>query len=131
VKEGLALLSQGQVRKLIISGVHPRVGLKEIFPQLPYYSNINENNVLLEKRSTTTYGNVQQTLVLVEALRCRDLVLITSRLHMYRAARTFRASFPLHFPILEHAVAGPRNPEFDELALETLKSLFYSLWAYW
>ena len=31
---------------------------------------------------------------LVEALNCKDVILITSHLHMYRASRTFKAIFP-------------------------------------
>src|ERR1043165_80438 len=54
VREGFDLLAQGQVRKLIISGVNPRSGLRDIFPQMPFYGTINENNVILEKRSLTT-----------------------------------------------------------------------------
>ncbi|HEX4924326.1 MAG TPA: YdcF family protein [Bdellovibrionales bacterium] len=131
VREGLDLLAQKQIKKLILSGVNPRSSLREIFPQLPYYGSISEDDVVLEKRSLTTYGNVQQTLALVEALKCRDLVVVTSRLHMYRAMQTFRGAFPTGFPLNEHSVfSGALEPEWDELATETLKSVFYSLWAY-
>src|SRR5580658_8318424 len=85
VREGFDLLAQGQVRKLIISGVHPKATLREIFPQWPFYGNLREEDVVLERRSATTYGNAQQSLPLVEALHCRNLVLITSHLHMHRA----------------------------------------------
>src|SRR5882672_1590713 len=67
IREGFDLLAQGQVRKLIISGVHPRSTLREIFPQWPFYGGLHEDDVVLEKRSTTTYGNAQQSLPLVEA----------------------------------------------------------------
>jgi uncharacterized SAM-binding protein YcdF (DUF218 family) len=131
VREGFDLLAQGQVRKLIISGVNPRSGLRDIFPQIPFYGTINENNVILEKRSLTTYGNVQQTLALVEALRCRDLIVVTSKVHMYRATRTFSAAFPPNYPIIQHAVlTGSIQPDWDETLLEAAKSLFYSIWAY-
>src|SRR5580692_7608735 len=71
VREGFDLLAQGQVRKLIISGVHPKATLREIFPQWPFYGNLREEDVVLERRSATTYGNAQQSLPLVEALHCR------------------------------------------------------------
>lgn len=131
VRKGFDLLAQGQVKKLIVSGVNPRSSMREIFPQLPFYGTINENDVVLEKRSGTTYGNVQQTLALAEALKCRDLVVVTSRIHMYRALRTFKAIFPPNFPFVEYAVVGSTNDmDWDEVGLEIIKSVFYSLWAY-
>lgn len=131
VREGLDLLAQGSIQRLIISGVHPKSNLREIFPQLPFYGSIDEKNIVLEKHSTTTYGNVQQTLSLVEALRCRDLVVITSRSHMYRSMRTFKAYFPKNFPLIPRAVHGGRADENEwDIWIETIKSLFYSTWAY-
>lgn len=131
VREGFDLLVQGRVRKLIISGVYRHAGLRDIFPQWPYYGPLHEEDVILEKRSNTSYGNAQQSLPLVEALRCRDLILITSRIHMYRASRIFKAVFPENFVIHHRAVvAGDYNPPAYDVWLEAVKSLFYSLWAY-
>lgn len=131
VREGFDLLSRRVVQKLIISGVHPQAELREIFPLWPYYGDLREQDVVLERRSRTTYGNAQQSLPLVEALRCRDVILITSRAHMYRTLRTFRAEFPSGFAILPRAVVGVSIvPSWGEVTLETLKSIFYSLWAY-
>ncbi len=131
VREGFDLLAQGQVHKLIISGVHPKATLREIFPQWPYYGPLRVEDVVLERRSTTTYGNAQQSLPLVEAVRCRSLVLITSHLHMRRAYKTFRQVYPPEILILSRAVSsGSVPPRAMDLANEVLKSLFYSLWAY-
>lgn len=131
VREGFDLLAREAVQKLIISGVHPYASLREIFPQWPFYGNINERDVVLERRSETTYGNAQQSLPLVEALHCRSLVLITSTLHMYRAQRTFRNVFPPDFPIVYRAIlSGRYKPGFQDLAIEATKSIFYSIWAY-
>ncbi len=131
IREGIDLLAQRAIQKLIISGVHPKAGLRDIFPLLPFYGSVNEQDIVLEKRSTTTYGNAQQTLPLVEALRCRDLVLITSHVHMYRAFNTFRGNFPVQIPILPRAViAGRSEGGFDEILFEAFKSLFYWVWAY-
>ncbi len=131
VREGFDLIAQGRVRKLIISGVYPQAELIDIFPQLPYYGPISESDIVLEKRSLTTYGNAQQTQPLVEALQCKDIILVTSRLHMYRSLRIFRSVFPPEFEIKPRAViAGSIDPDFFELTLEVTKSLFYRLWAY-
>ncbi len=131
VREGFDLLAQKRIKKLIISGVYQYTELSDLFPVWPFYSDINENDIVLEKRSGTTYGNAQQTLPLVEALRCRSLVLITSRLHMFRSLRIFQAAFPQDFPIYPRAiVSGRLDPRMDDVFFETTKSIFYSLWAY-
>lgn len=131
IREGFDLLTRKSVQKLIISGVHPHAGLRDILPLWPFYGDIREQDVILERRSRTTYGNAQQSLPLVEALRCRDLILITSRTHMRRALKTFHAEFPPQITILPRAVtAASVEPTWSEISTETLKALFYSLWAY-
>lgn len=131
VKEGVDLLYRGAVKKLIVSGVHPKAVWREILPQAVFYGDLREEDVVLEKRSTTTYGNAIQSLPLVEALHCRSVALVTSTLHMHRAYQTFRGVFPQDFPILIHAtVGGSLRPPLDYALAETIKSVFYSLWAY-
>ncbi len=131
VKEGVDLLYRGAVKKLIVSGVHPKVAWREILPQAVFYAGLREDDVVLEKRSTTTYGNAIQSLPLVEALHCRSVALVTSTLHMHRAHQTFRGVFPQDFPLLAHAtVGGSLRPSFGDALAETIKSVFYSLWAY-
>jgi uncharacterized SAM-binding protein YcdF (DUF218 family) len=131
IREGFDLLAHREIQKLIISGVHPKATLKEIFPMWPYYGSLNETDVVLEKRSGTTYGNAQQSLPLVEALHCKNILLVTSQLHMNRALRTFKAIFPPEMEIKGRAVvSGSRYPKVWDHGIETLKSLFYSLWAF-
>lgn len=131
VREGFDLLARKQAQKLIVSGVHPQAELREIFPLWPFYSGVRPEDVALERRSRTTFGNAQQSLPLAEALRCRDAWLVTSRVHMYRALKTFRAEFPSGLRLYPRAVVwGSADPTLGELASETGKSLFYSLWAY-
>ena len=131
VREGFDLLSQGQVHKLLISGVHPRVGLREIFPAWPFYGNLKVEDVVLERRSTTTYGNALQSLPLVEAMRCHSLVLITSHVHMRRALKTFRHVFPEEITIVSRAIStGAVPPHPSDVLIETVKSMFYASWAY-
>ena len=131
VREGFDLLAQNRIKKLILSGVHPGAELREIFPQWPFYGALKEEDVIIERRSKTTYGNIQQTLPLLEALYCRDVVLITSRLHMYRSLRTFRAAAKGRFLIYPRAVVGGAyRPSSMKVFVETSKSLFYQLFAY-
>ncbi len=131
VKEGMDLLARRAIRKLIISGVNPQAEWREIFPNWPFYQDVQESDIVLERRSRTTFGNAQQTLAVVEALGCRDLLVITSQLHLRRALRTFRAEFEDRMPVDGRAVAaGPGDSDAAEVLVEVLKSLFYGLWAY-
>ncbi len=131
IQEGFDLLSQDRIKNLIIAGVHPGSELYQIFPLLPLYGSVNEKNVILEKYSKTTFGNAQQSLQLIEALQCRDIILITSKLHMRRAFRTFKAVYPNDFTIYKRAVVPGRiDSDWTDLFVESTKSLFYSAWAY-
>jgi uncharacterized SAM-binding protein YcdF (DUF218 family) len=131
IREGMDLLANRNIRKLIISGVNPNSDIKDIFPLWPFYPEVDEKDVVLEKRSETTFGNATQSLPLAEILNCQDVLLITSTLHMYRSKRTFYKVFPTSIDIKTHALvrASEADSLFDRLQ-ETLKSLFYSLWAY-
>ncbi len=131
VREGFDLLVQNQVFKLVISGVHSGAQLKELLPMKPVYGRLNDQDVFLERQSQTTFGNAVQSLQIVEVLRCRDVLLVTSRLHMYRAMRTFQSIYPAQIKIVPHAVLTGTGPvASSEVFFEALKSLFYSLWAY-
>lgn len=131
IREGMNLLSQRQIKKLIISGVYPTAELRQIFPEWPIYGELDPDDVILERRSGTTYGNAQQSLVLIEALHCKDAILVTSGLHMYRARKTFEGVFPKEFPMTYRStLTGSVSPPYATRFFEGLKSLFYSLWAY-
>ena len=131
VREGFDLLAQKRIKKLILSGVHPKAYLREVFPQWPFYGDLKEEDVILEKRSKTTYGNIQQSLPLMEALYCRDVILITSRLHMYRALKTLTVALPEGFPVYSRSIlSSSYKVETLDLWSETAKSLFYRLFAY-
>lgn len=131
VKEGMDLLARRSIRKLIISGVNPHAEWREIFPNWPFYQDVSESDIILERRSRTTFGNAQQTLAVTEALQCRDLLIITSRIHLSRAFRTFQTEFENRIPIQGRAVyGGPADSTSFEIGIEAIKSLFYGVWAY-
>ena len=130
IREGFSLLSQHQVRKLIISGVHPLATIREVFPQLPFYGSADERDVILEKRSTTTYGNVIQSLAILDALRCRSVLVVTSALHTYRSLRTFQAHSPEAIQVEARSIDQWPEPSMLDKALEVVKSSFYGIWAY-
>lgn len=131
VREGLDLLARQQIRKLIISGVNPSAGFTEIFPIHPFHSEVREEDVILERKSLTTFGNVQQSVPIIEALKCRDVILITSSIHMFRALRTLRSELPAPISVIPRSVSvGGEKPGVIESLVETSKVLFYSAWAF-
>lgn len=131
IHDGFEQLYLKRIKKLIISGVNPATQLRDIFPQRAFYGELDEDDIILEKRSLTTYGNALQTLPLVEALNCKDIVLITSKLHMPRALATFRQHFPEDLPIYARSTVGRRfDPHWTSVGGEALKSLFYDLWIF-
>ncbi len=131
IGDAFELLYLKRVKKVIISGVNPAAELRDLFPQRYFLGDIDEDDIILEKRSLTTYGNAQQVLPLLEALNCKDMVLITSNLHMIRAYSTFRAHIPEEIPIYKRSTIGKRyNPHWAQVGAEALKTVFYDLWFY-
>ena len=131
VKEGLDLLVRRQVQRVIIAGVNPQVNLRDLYPQLALYPQLNERDLVLERRSETTYGNAQQSLPIVEALQCRSILLVTSYLHMNRAHQTFTSTYPVEIRVIPYSIAGSDFPPHNwDLFMEVIKSWFYALWAY-
>lgn len=131
IREGLSLVEKGLIKTLVISGVNPNTDVHDLVTPMDQAFGANLPQVILERHSMTTYGNARQSAPILEALRCRDLVLVTSQAHMYRARKTFEAALPQTMRIIPHAVPSSRG-ETDSVAFatEVLKSLFYSIWAY-
>lgn len=131
VREGFAMLARKQVRHLVIAGVHPTTELTDLVTPWDLVWGPDLDKIVLEKRSTTTYGNAQQSLPIVEGLGCRKLELITSQLHMYRASKTLRGAFPESITITKHPVPPlVRNTNVGEYWTEVMKTMFYSVWAF-
>ncbi len=131
VRAGVDLLVRGHVKRLILSGVHPTSTLREIIPELPFYGDLSSDKIYLERHSSTTYGNVKQSLALVQRLGCEDVIIVTSHLHMYRATKIFKKVFPKNFPLKSLSIKHGSGPvKLSSIFLESYKSLFYALWAY-
>lgn len=128
LREGFELLAQKKIKKLIVSGVNKDSRLIEIFPYMPYYPEVSESDLILEKRSETTFGNARFSLNLAEGLRCRDVTLITSQVHMSRAYSIFRVIFPESIPIKKLSTPNSKSEVgVWGLGVEVFKSLFYHI----
>ena len=140
IREGISLLSHQRVKKLIISGVHQRSTLSDMFPEMLFYPEVKLDDVILERRSSSTAGNAQQSLLITDALKCRSVLLVTSDYHMYRAMKTFRLAFPSNIEIYPHVVPSAnllkRNLSswdmrfWGTVFVEWVKYHFYSLFVF-
>lgn len=126
VREAFEVLAQKKIKKLIVSGVFKDSQMREIFPFLPFYPEVNEGDIFLEKKSETTFGNAQQSYALIESLHCQNIVLMTSQVHMRRAYRIFRSTLPESIKIYKLSLPNAKSERnsFD-LFIEVFKTLFY------
>ena len=125
IKMGFNLLQRGDVRKLVISGVNPKVSLRDIFSQIDTYTSVQEFNVIIENHSATTYGNMKQSLPLLERLHCQKVLLVTSHIHMPRAYRIFKKN-TRDFTFVPYSIYS--RHKFSGFLYEALKSVFYEIW---
>ena len=126
VREAFEYLAQRKIQKLIVSGVYKESKLHEIFPYLSFYPEVHSEDIILEKKSETTFGNAQQSLVWVQNLKCKDIILMTSQIHMSRAYRIFKSTFPDSYQIKKLSLPNSKTERsvFD-LVTEVVKSVFY------
>jgi hypothetical protein len=128
IREAFEVFTQKKFKKLIISGVYKDTKLHEIFPHLPFYPEINPEDVVLEKISGSTYANANQSLLVAETLKCKSILLMTSDIHMYRAYKTFKAVFPEDIQIRPYHISNTgRENTFFDIYFETIKTFFYDI----
>lgn len=128
--EGLTQLRKGKGGVLILSGVHEDADLDSIF--LNGVNKVERANIVLEKRSTSTYENALEVRKILEERGLRSMVLITSGYHIKRAHYIFTKVMP-DMAIEAYSVT---TPNFDTqrwwsgkslglLAIEFLKYYWY------
>ncbi len=128
LREGFELLAQKRIKKLIASGVYKDARMIEIFPYSGYYPEVSLDDIYLEKRSETTFGNARHSMNIAEGLRCRDIILITSQIHMHRAYSIFKIVYPDSMTIKKLTLPNTKSESgVSGLALEVAKTLFYSI----
>lgn len=126
LREGFELLAQKRIKKLIASGVYKDARMIEVFPYSGYYPEVSLDDIYLEKRSETTFGNARHSMNLAEGLRCRDIILITSQIHMHRAYSIFKIVYPETIVIKKLTLPNTKSESgLSGLALEVVKTLFY------
>lgn len=131
IKVALDLIKEERIQHLIISGVNKGTVLSDLLVGSSLTLTQAQDRVTLEKQSQTTFGNAQQSWPMLEALRCESFYLITSQVHMSRALRTFESHRTANLSMWPLEVKPPDSEiNFEARLLETLKFMFYSIWAF-
>ena len=91
---GLDLLARGEVKKLLISGVHPDVVKAEIAGGDPRLRALAECCVALGYEATDTVGNAVETAGWMRREGFTSLTLVTATYHMPRSLAEFRRALP-------------------------------------
>ena len=100
ISTGLTLLEQGKAKRLLVSGVHPGVGLAELLridrnaPGAPPLNPDVESRIDLGDMAGDTYGNAIETVEWMRANHYQSMRLVTADYHMPRALLEFGMAAP-------------------------------------
>ncbi|SJZ47232.1 YdcF family protein [Sediminibacterium ginsengisoli] len=113
--QAVKLYYSGIIRKIIVSGGAGQ--LRKSFPEAPFLrqeliaSGVKENDIIIEAQSRNTAENGFYTRQLIDTLHIRmPVVLITSAIHMPRAASVFKKAgvqfvpFPCNYSVIDSRV---------------------------
>lgn len=108
-EEGLRLLRKDG-SALILSGVHEDADVDSIFfPDK--ITDLERKNIILEKKSTSTYENAIEVRKIVKEKGLKSIVLITSGYHIIRADYIFGKTVPPEVKVIPYGIS---TPNFDE-----------------
>ena len=135
VETGLRLLRQGRARVLLVSGVHPNVGLGDVARLAALEPDSLAGRVALGHEATSTRGNAAEIAAWARAEHLRSIRVVTAGYHMPRALLEVRRALPevavLAHPMLpatlREAGAAGRLRTWSLLLREYLKYL--AVWA--
>lgn len=103
------LLDAGRARRLLITGVHPDTGKRQLAVQLGVSRDLLDCCVDLDHEAGNTVGNARSTVAWVARHKVRSLRLVTSDYHMPRALLEYRAAMP-EVEMVPHPVVGTLRP---------------------
>jgi len=116
ISAGLVLLEQGKAKRLLVSGVHPGVGLGELLKidrnatgAAPLNPDV-ASRIDLGDMAGDTYGNAVETVEWMRANHYQSMRLVTADYHMPRALLEFGMAAP-DLRILPNPVRPPRMAE--------------------
>jgi uncharacterized SAM-binding protein YcdF (DUF218 family) len=121
IEHGIHVLSDGKVKRLLISGADPSVTKPDLIERLGGKADLVECCVDLDSVSVDTRSNAEETGRWLEEHGFKSFRLITSDWHMLRARYEFRRVLRDRFVIVPDAVRS--EPSFMTLLSEYNKYL--------
>ena len=120
ILEGITIVKQGIADKLLIVGgsgdpFDRRLSEASVLRTFALEFGLRDKQVLVEEVSRNTYENAVNAAQIIRAGNYRQLVLITSAAHMYRAAAAFHKQglFPKPYPVDFQSNGGEGIGLFD------------------
>ncbi|WP_170181857.1 YdcF family protein [Phreatobacter stygius] len=92
--DAIALLGTGQGRRLLISGVNPMVGERELARLIPGSAALMQCCIDLDHRALNTLGNAMETGKWVRSNGFRSVLVVTSSYHMPRTMLELQRVLP-------------------------------------
>lgn len=121
IAHGLEVLSEGQARTMLVTGVDPEVTPQEFAAEFEVSERQMECCVTLGFSAVDTRSNATETAEWIEDQEITSLRLVTTDWHMRRAAGELERMLPDDIRIVRDAV--PSNPSLGALFLEYHKLL--------
>ena len=133
---GAQLYFEGRAKKILFSGGIPqKIGVAEsaVMAQEAKRLRIPAEDILVEKRSQSTHGQVVEVKNMTEALRWKSLILVTSYSQMKRSLMAFENAgfkvYPAPADPHEKFADGPRERLglFRDLIYEYVGVIYYKI----
>lgn len=104
VSDAVELLASGHGKRLLITGVHPSAGPREIARHVPEFERIFACCVDLDRAAVNTLGNATEARRWARRRGFRSLIVVTSAYHMPRAMAELGHQLPevrlIPFPVV-------------------------------
>lgn len=94
IKAAYQLLEEKKGKRLLITGVHPEVGVKTIRNSVPGEAGKFDCCVDIGRQAADTIGNASETAEWVARNRYRSIILVTSSYHLPRALTELKRAMP-------------------------------------
>jgi uncharacterized SAM-binding protein YcdF (DUF218 family) len=94
ISDAVHMLSEGQGRRLLITGVHATTSPQQVASQTPGHQHYFNCCIDLDHRATNTAGNAEETRRWARAHHMRSLLVVTSNYHMPRSLVELRRYLP-------------------------------------
>lgn len=103
--EGIQLYKQGYAPKIVFSGASLDEGPSNAHAmrEQALRAGVPNEAIVTDELARTTYQNATGTKPIVDRLRARTLLLVTSPYHQRRAALTFRHVYGSDYTIINHS----------------------------